>query len=157
MTEKLIVASALKATFIHKLDNPERQKGWEWLDGLLSSGNQNQIPPIVAAKNPETEEYLIYDGNIRLAHGLQNGYLLRTLTIENQNDLDEYLSKNPACWFGIRDFPTLLKFMRLYVKNPQEGSKIDSELAEFLQQKERGRIARLQAEATKAYGWYSDE
>jgi len=146
MIEKIVSASNLKATVIHKPDNPKRRESWEWLDGLLSSGNQNQIPPIVVIQDPKAEECLIYDGNIRVAHALQNGYSLRTWIIENQSDLDKYLSKNPAYWFDIRNFSTLLKFMRLYAANPKEGSEIDPEIAEFLTEKEKAH-----------YGWHSDE
>jgi len=60
----------------------------------------------------------VYDGNTRVQFARKIGSSLMAIIITCQADLDEYLSRIPPSWFGIRDFNELLEYMRIYAQYP---------------------------------------
>lgn len=140
LTEKVISPSELTITFIH-CSNPKceecthAQRTMAWLDEIISTGEQEKVPPLTVVLDSETEKLLVYDGNVRLAHALQKNYNLRVLIISNQAELNSFLETRNPSWFGIGGFQQLIEYMRVYAAYPEACATMPPELKEKLNRK----------------------
>jgi hypothetical protein len=141
MLEKVVTAQELTPTFIH-CTNPgcangrKKIKTTAWLNQMLSDGKCSEIPAMTAVRDDESARLLVYDGNIRQAHALENDYPLKALILASQADLDEYRKTRPTCWFRIADWSELLKFMRMYAEYPGDEQEIPAAFREMLANKQ---------------------
>ncbi|HOK00746.1 MAG TPA: hypothetical protein PLU00_02110 [Candidatus Pacearchaeota archaeon] len=132
MKEVIISPHNLKRTFIC-CNNPKsssynkKRRTYRWLNKIYKAKREDEIPPVIAVYDPETEDFLIYDGNIRTSYALLKGYKLKAKIIYNQQDLDEYLKNNSYLWWGIDNLKELLEFMRIYAQYPEEWQKMPLE------------------------------
>ena len=158
----------IKVTVIHCLDPKcgrcsEARQTWHWLDEQLVENNTENLPAIIAVRDPQNKQLMVYDGNTRVAHARQNGYKLSALVIASPADLTEFLSTHTACWFGIEDWLELLDFMRIYAgapdihsfddMSPESIQKIRNKMAE----RQRLAVQLHREEMNKLFGWHDDD
>jgi hypothetical protein len=159
MKTEVIDPFVVRITYAHCNDPnckycSKKQKTMKYLSENFDQETSKLIPPIVVVQDPQTKEFLVYDGNIRVQFARGNGFPLMAIIITSQADLDEYLSKSPPSWFGIRNFNELLEYMRIYAQYPDPTAERPSELEVKVRKKY---YEYMNSRRDQIYGWYDDD
>lgn len=163
MEEKLLSPLEMKLTYIHDTATPVFKETWDWLEKIVQEDHLSEIPSIVVVEDPQKDpqnqnnpQYFIYNGNKRVRHATQHNYPLPAIVIKNQQDLDQYLSKNNAAWFNITNFSELLEVMHIYSAHPRYDD-VDPSLKSLQDKIQEKRRSQHEARFNALRGGFSEE
>lgn len=130
LVEKIVDPKDLIITYIHCLEDcnycKRKKTTWSWLETIAIVKKQNEIPPLIIVRDPESGRFLIFDGNMRARHAIRNNYSLKVMIISGPKSFREYYDheekKGNRLWFGITNFLELLEIMRIYAQYPNHIS-----------------------------------
>jgi len=164
MKEQTILSQQLTVTFIHCDDRSchncqKKQKTFHWLEQILNSGKWEEVPPVIIVKDAESEQLLVYDGNVRTNFATLKKLNLRAVIITDQNELNDYFKDHSVLWFGIKDFRELLEYMRIYANYPRDDrfKEMPAELIKKIKEKSWQYEEECRKERNRFFGWYNDD
>lgn len=166
MVKRVVDPSKVTITYFHCSDPfcsecSHKQKTKSWLDEIIKKGEK--IPPVVVIRDPKDGRLLVYDGNVRVIHAIENSYKIEVLIIFDQKDLDDYLKERifTPLWFGIRNFEELLEYMRIYAAIAVSGNTCKAPFPEEFHKKIMEKYSEyqreLERERERLFGWSNDD